>query len=152
GREPWCQGCTVTVGFFVEAELKRVQIARMLQIFFLPEQNGIGLDEPALGLCYSAFEQVRIDRTFVDIEEGDVIESDLVEEGDEFQQIGVGLLPEWLLTSAKEIVEERGNVVGEGVGIEVVVERIVTVLGLEADFDIVTSAAVPFEDFAYTST
>src|SRR5215472_15838622 len=122
----------------------------MLQILFLPEQDGIGLDEPALCLRYSAFEQVRIDRAFVDIEECDVIESDLMQQDDELHQICVGLLPERFLTSAKEVIQQRRDVVGKGVGIEVVVKRIVTVLGFEADFHIVAGAAMPFEDFAYT--
>jgi hypothetical protein len=47
-----------------------------------------------------------------------------MKEDDELHEVGVGLLPERLLTPAKEIIEERRDVVGEGVGIEIVVKRV----------------------------
>ena len=100
-------------------------------------------------LLYSAFEQIRVDRTFIDIEERDVIESDLMKQDDEFYEVGVGLLPEGFLAPAEQVVQQRSDVVGEGVGVEVVVKRVVAVLGFEADFDVVAGASVPREDFLH---
>ena len=87
-----------------------------------------------LGLRNSFFEERWRDRALVDVEEGDVIVGDLVKKDDEFDEVGVRLLPEWFLATAKEIVQERGDVVREGVGVEIVVKRVVAVLGIEADF------------------
>jgi hypothetical protein len=70
-----------------------------------------------------------------------------VQQDDELHQVGVSLLPEGFLAPAEKVVQQRGDVVGKGVGIEVVVKWVVAVLGFEADFDIVARAAVPPEDF-----
>ena len=64
-----------------------------------------------------------------------------MEQDDELHEVGVSLLPERLLPSAEEVVDEGGDAVGERVGIETVVERVVAVLGIEADFDVVRLAA-----------
>jgi hypothetical protein len=66
-----------------------------------------------------------------------------VKEDDEFHEIGVGLLPEGFLAPAEEVVQQRSDVVREGIGIEVVVKGVVTVLGFEADFDVVVGAPRP---------
>ncbi len=68
---------------------------------------------------------------------------------DELHEVGVGLLPEGLLATAKEIVEERGNVVRERVGVEIVVKRVVAVIGIETDFDVIVGALVTREDVFY---
>src|SRR5580700_1403949 len=109
----------------------------MLEVLFSPEQNRIGLDEPALRLLNSAFEKIRVDRAFIDIEECHVIESNFVKQDDEFYEIGVGLLPEGFFAPAEKIVQKRSDVVGESVGVEVVVKWVVAVFGSKADFDIV---------------
>ena len=70
-----------------------------------------------------------------------------MKQDDEFHEVGVGLLPEGFLAPAEEVVQQRSDVVRKGVGIKVVMKRVVTVLGVEADFDIVVGAAVPREDF-----
>ena len=53
------------------------------------------------------------------------------------------------LDSPEEVVQQRSDVIGKGVGIEVVVKRVGTVLGFEADFDVVAGASVPGEDFVH---
>jgi hypothetical protein len=75
-----------------------------------------------------------------------------VQQDDEFDKVGVGLLPERFLPSPEEVVEERSNVVRERVGVEVILEGIVSVLGAEADFDVVLNAVVPFKDVVYPRT
>ena len=61
---------------------------------------------------------------------------------DELDEVGVGLLPEWFLATAEKIVQERGDVVREGVSVQVVVKRVVAVLGIEADFDVILGPLV----------
>ena len=72
-----------------------------------------------------------------------------MKQDDEFYEVGVGLLPEGFLAAAEEVVQQRSDVVREGVGIEVVVKGVVTLLGFEADFDVVAGASVPCEDLLH---
>src|SRR5260221_13717352 len=68
---------------------------------------------------------------------------------DEFDEVGVRLLPEGLLSTSEKVVQERGDVVRQGVGVEVVVERVVAVLGIETDFDVILGPLVTLKDFFY---
>jgi hypothetical protein len=52
----------------------------------------------------------------------------------------------------KQVVDEGGDAVGERVGVETVVERVVAVLGIEADFDIVSVTSEARKDRPYFST
>ncbi len=52
------------------------------------------------------------------------------------------------LPSAEEIRHQRGDAVRQGVGVEVVVQRVVAVRRVETDFDVVVAAAVALEDVA----
>ena len=61
---------------------------------------------------------------------------------DELDEVGVGLLPEGLLAPAEKVVQKRGDVVREGVRVQVVVERVVAVLGIETDFDVILGPLV----------
>src|ERR1700723_1347881 len=103
-------------------------------------------ENDVLGLGDSLFEQRWRDRALVDIEERNVVIGGLMKKDDELHKVGVGLLPEGLLATAKEIIEERGDVVRERVGVEIVVKRIVAVLGIETDFDVILDALVTRED------
>jgi hypothetical protein len=60
-----------------------------------------------------------------------------VEKDDEFNEVCVRLLPERFLAPAEKVVQERRNVVGQRVSVEVIIQGVVAVLGAEADFDIV---------------
>ena len=71
--------------------------------------------------------ELRVDRALVDVEERHVVVEHLVQQDDELDQVRVGLLPERFLAPAKEVVQETGDAVGQRVGIEVVVERVVPV-------------------------
>ncbi len=97
-------------------------------------------ENDVFGLRDPVFEERRRDRALVDIEEGDVVVGDLVKKDDELHEIGVRLLPEGLLAAAEKIVQKRGDVVGESVGVEIVVKRVVAVLGIETDFDVIFGA------------
>src|ERR1700730_7992808 len=103
-------------------------------------------ENDVLSLGDSLFEERRRDRALVDIEERNVIVGGLMKKDDELHKVGVGLLPERLLATAKEIIEERSDVVGERVGVEIVVKRVVAVLGIETDFDVILDAPVTRED------
>ena len=66
----------------------------------------------------------------------------------ELDQVRARLLPERLLAAAKEVGHQRGDAVGQRVGIEVVVQRVVAVRRVETDLDVVVAAAVALEDVA----
>src|SRR5260221_9231066 len=103
-------------------------------------------ENDVLGLGNSLFEERRRDRALVDIEEGNVVVGGLMKKDDELHKVGVGLRPEGLLATAKEIIEERGDVVCERVGVEIVVKRFVAVLEIETVFDVILDALVTRED------
>ena len=108
----------------------------------MSENDILGLRDPLL-------EQRRRDGALVDIEEGHVVVGRLVKKNDELDEIGVRLLPEWFLAATEEIVQERGDVVRQGVSVQVAVKRVVAILGIEADFDVILSPAVPGENLFY---
>jgi hypothetical protein len=70
---------------------------------------------------------VWIDDVLVHLKERDVVVEDLVQQDHELDEIGAGLLPEGLLAPAKQVGHQRGHAEGQGVGIELVVERVVPI-------------------------
>ena len=74
-----------------------------------------------------------------------------MEKDDELHEVGICLLPEGFFAAPKQVVDEGGDAVGERVGIETVVERVVAVLGIEADFDIVSVTSEARKDRSYFS-
>src|SRR5229473_59392 len=102
-----------------------------------------------LGFLNTFFEERRRNGALVDIEERDVVVGDLVKKDDELDEVGVRLLPEGFLATAKEIVQERGNVVRKGVSVKVIVKRVVAVFGIEADFDVILGPLVTGKDVFY---
>src|SRR5271163_3108465 len=103
-------------------------------------------ENDVLGLCDALFEKGRRNGALIHIEKRNVVVGGLMKEDDELHEVGVGLLPERLLATAKEIIEKGGDVVGERVGVEIVVKRVVAVLGIETDFDVILYALVARED------
>src|SRR5207245_5749800 len=73
----------------------------------------------------------------------------LMKKDDEFDEVGVRLLPEGFLSTPEKVVQKRGDVVREGVGVEVVMERVVAVLGIETDFNIILGPLVTLKDVFY---
>jgi hypothetical protein len=69
-----------------------------------------------------------------------------VKQDDELHEVRVSLLPEWLLSFAEEVVEERSDTVGEGVSVQVVVKRVVSVFRMKADLNVVFGSPVAFEN------
>ena len=90
----------------------------------------------------SFFQKFGVDGAFVDVEQGHVVVSDLVQLDDELDEVRVGLLPERLLAFAEQIVQQRRDVVGQCVGVEIVVQRVVAVVGVQVDFDVVVVTSV----------
>ncbi len=83
GGKTWGERSNVAFRFFVEPELKRFQVARMLEVLLLPKQHGIGFGEPAFCLVDFLFECAVVDRTLINVEQGYVVECNLVEKDDE---------------------------------------------------------------------
>jgi hypothetical protein len=94
-------------------------------------------------------QKLGIDRALVHVEKGDVVIGYLVKLDDELDQVRVGLLPEGLLALAEKVVQERRNVVSERVSIQIVVEGVVTVLGLEIDLNVILCAVVACQDLSH---
>ena len=65
---------------------------------------------------------------------------------DELDQIRVRLLPEGFLATAKQVVQKGCDAEGQRVGVQVVVEGVVAVFGIEADFDVILAPFVAVED------
>ncbi len=72
-----------------------------------------------------------------------------MEKDDEFNEVCVRLLPEGFLAPAEEVIQERRNVVGQRVSVEVTIQGVVAVLGAETDFDIVLSPVMTFQNISY---
>src|SRR5579885_140455 len=121
----------------------------MLQINGTRNEDVAGFQNAALGLLYFSIEDVRRNRAFVHIEERDVIVGDLVKQNDELHKVGVCLLPEGFLALAEEVVKERSDAVCQRIGVQVVVQGVVAVLGIEADFNVVVRPAVTGQDLLY---
>ena len=51
-----------------------------------------------------------------------------------------------LLATAKQVGHERGDPIGQRVGVQIVMERVVAIRRIETDLDIVGVAARAFED------
>src|SRR5580692_4764228 len=94
------------------------------------ENDILGLRDPFL-------KQRRRNCALVDVKESDVVVGGLMKKDDELDEIGVRLLPERFLAAAEQVVQERSNVVRQGVSVQVAVKRVVAVLGIEADFDVI---------------
>src|SRR6202795_1544915 len=144
-------GCEKAVFLLVVHEAKAREVCGTLAINLRRDGYVVASENDLLGLRDPFFEQRRGDRALVDIEEGDVVVGDLVKEDDELDEVGVSLLPEGFLASAKEIVQKRGDVVREGIGVQVVVKRVVAVLGIETDLDVILGPLVSSKDVFYFS-
>ena len=66
----------------------------------------------------------------------------------ELDEVRARLLPERLLAATKEIGHERGDAVGQRVGVEIVVERVVSIPRGETDLDVIVGTPVTREDVA----
>ena len=89
---------------------------------------------------------VGVDDVLVDLEQRHVVVERLVQQDHELDQVRARLLPERLLAAAKQVGHQRGDAVGQRVGIEIVVQRVVAVRRVEADLDVVVAAAVALEE------
>ena len=93
------------------------------------------------------FEGVGVDGEPVDISEGDPgIGEDAVEFDDPPHEVGGRLLPEGLLASSEELVQQRGEGVGEAVAVHVGVEGVPLPASAQGDLDVVVLAAVVGEE------
>src|SRR5258708_5355856 len=64
-----------------------------------------------------------------------------MQDDDELDEVRVSLLPKGFFALAKQVVQKGCDSVGQGVAFEIVVKRIVSPLGIQADFDVVADAA-----------
>jgi hypothetical protein len=104
---------------------------------FGDDEARLACREALLAVRDPGAELVRVDDVLVDLEERHVVIEHLMQQDHELDQVRAGLLPERLLPAAKQIGHQRGNAVGQRVGIEGVVERVVAIDGVETDLDVV---------------
>src|SRR5216684_2408824 len=64
-----------------------------------------------------------------------------MQDDDELDEVRVRLLPKGFFALAKQVVQKGCDSVGQGVAFEIVVKRVVSPLGIQADFDVIASAA-----------
>src|ERR1700733_11146468 len=91
------------------------EVGGAFAVDFWDNGNIVASENDVLGFGDPFFEEGWGDCALVDIEERDVVVGDLVEKDDELHEVGVSLLPERFLAAAEEIIQERGDIVGEGV-------------------------------------
>jgi len=77
--------------------------------------------KPLLPFPDLLLQEVRVTRPLVDIEESHVI----------LEHLGIRLLPEGLFAFAKEVVQQGGDAVGKSIRVQVVMERVVAIRGVE---------------------
>src|SRR5208283_5954710 len=131
---------------FVVLETERLQIGDVRPEVLRWDEQEVALFETEFRVADLSLQHVGTNSAFVDIEQGDVVVGDLVEQDDELYEVGVGLLPEGFFASSKQVVDEGGDAVGERIGVEAVVEGVVVVVGIEADFDVVRVASEARKD------
>ena len=88
----------------------------------------------------------RLEDVVVHLGERRVAVGDPAQEDHELQQVGVCLLPERLLRFAEQIVQECGDGERHRVRVEIVVQRVVAVTGLEANLDVVVLPSCLFQN------
>ena len=75
-----------------------------------------------------------------------------MQQDDVLKHIRVSLLPEWLLAAPKQVIQQAGDAIRQGVGFQVVVKRVVPELRVERDFNIVAFAAMAGEGVSHLMT
>ena len=95
-------------------------------------------------------QKLRVDGAAIDLLERDpVLRQYPMKLDDPADQIGVGLLPERLLALAEQLIEQRGNGVGQRVGIEPPGrERVPPPSAAHAEFHVVAASTLVQEDLA----
>src|SRR5258708_24803044 len=109
----------------------------------------VAYEKDLLRFLYALFEKGWRDRALIDIEEGHVVVGDLVKKDDEFNEVRVRLLPERFLTATEKIVQKRSDVIRKRIRIEIIVKRVVAVVGIETDFDVIVGPAMTRQKLIY---
>src|ERR1700733_10386321 len=118
-------------------ETETCQVGCPLAINLRCDGHVMAPEKDLLGFCNPLFEKGWRDCALVDIEEGHIVVGHLMKKDDEFDKVGVRLLPEGFLPASEEIVQKRRDVIGKGVGVEIIVKRVIAVVRIEADFDVI---------------
>src|SRR5262249_6846649 len=134
------------LGLFVKNKTMLVKGRVLLEGFNFDQK--VALRKELIPLGDFVLQDLRVERAFVNVKERHVIVKDFVQEDQEFDQVRVGLLPEWLLAAAKQVVEEGRDSKGGCVGVLVIVQRVIAVAASQVDFQVVLGAAVLFQDLS----
>ena len=87
---------------------------------------------------------------FVDLKERDVVITRLMQQDHKRDEVGAHLLPERLLAAAKQIGRDCGDALGQSVGVQAVVQRVISI-AREADLDIIGGTPVTLQDVLHVS-
>ena len=88
----------------IQGKIEEFQVRDMSAAVRGGNKQEIAFFETPLGILDLLLQNIRRDRALVDVEKGHVVISDLVQEDDELDEVGVGLLPERFLALAEEVV------------------------------------------------
>ena len=75
------------------------------EIVWRNEQK-IAFFEAEFGIADFPLQHLGTNRTFINIEEGDVVVGNFVKKDDELHEVGIRLLPEGLFAAPKQVVDE----------------------------------------------
>src|SRR5262249_47878344 len=84
--------------------------------------------------------------------ESRVAVADAPKQNDKLQEVGIRLLPERFLRAAEQVVQHCRNRVGDCVGIEIVVQRVVADASVKSDLHVVGGTSSPGQDRADLAT
>ena len=99
------------------------------------------------GLLNAFLQKLGVDGTVIHVAEGDPMTGQRpVKLDDPADEVGAGLLPEGLLAGPEELVEQRGDAVGQRVGIHVRREGVPLPAAAEPDLQVVAPASRLVED------
>src|ERR1019366_6795146 len=135
----------IAVFFQIVNESKSDEVRRARSVDIRLDGNVMTPHGDLFGLRNPGFERGWRNGAQIDIEEGDIVVGDLVKEDEEVHQVRVRLLPERFFAAAKEIVQKSGDAVSQFVGVEIALERVVAVFGVETDFNVILAPAVAVE-------
>src|SRR5215472_11110923 len=99
----------------------------MCHVINILNQQVVSRAKEMLGFGNLGLDFVRIYGRLVNVEQGYIAIQHLVQQDDELDQIGVGLLPEGFFATPKEIVEQRSDPVSQRISLQFVVQGVVSV-------------------------
>src|SRR6266851_5388058 len=130
----------------MQRESKRRQKLVVNGIVFLSDGDVAGLADPATCFSQQLFQAPGGDHGAKNVHQRDVSGLNAVKHDDVAHEVGVGLLPERFFPFAPDGGDDRSNIESLGIGIEVVVQRVIANVRIQTDVDVVPFTAASLQD------